>query len=172
MTKSALIAYQRANGLAASGAVDAATATRLGLGGAAAQPSTAQPATGGSSGASGSYVGLKVGSRGGAVKELQQALLETGLTVRGGADGVFGAATKSALVFFQRVNGIEQTGVLTATGAQILGLGSSAGPSGIAAPAGYPIFGEHSSRVIGLQKALMNAGISVPGGADGRFGSS
>jgi peptidoglycan hydrolase-like protein with peptidoglycan-binding domain len=164
-TRTALVAYQRANGLSASGEVDAATAAKLGLGtgGSTPAPSTAS---------SGGYVGLRVGSRGDKVKHLQQALLETGLTVRGGADGVFGAATKSALVVFQRVNGIAQTGVLTATGARILGLGSSSGPSGIVGITGYPSFGEHSSRVVALQRALMNAGINVPGGADGKFGSS
>ncbi len=162
-TRAALIAYQRANGLPASGEVDAATAAKLGLGSGGSTPSTAS---------SGGYVGLKVGSRGDKVKHLQQALLETGLTVRGGADGVFGAATRSALIVFQRVNGIEQTGVLTGTGARILGLGSSSGPSGIVGITGYPSFGEHSSRVVALQRALMNAGIKVPGGADGKFGSS
>ncbi|MDX2379694.1 MAG: peptidoglycan-binding protein [Acidimicrobiia bacterium] len=167
-TKSALVSYQRAHGLSASGIVDAATAAKLGLGTPAAAPAPT-PTSGGSSNG---YVGLAQGSRGDKVKELQQALLETGLTVRGGADGVFGSATRSALVIFQRVNGIGQTGVLTATGARILGLGSSSGPVGIAGVAGYPSFGEHSSRVATLQKALMNAGISVPGGADGKFGSS
>lgn len=164
-TRTALVAYQRANGLNASGEVDAATAAMLGLGTGGSTP--APPAAD-----SGGYVGLKVGSRGDKVKHLQQALLESGLTVRGGADGVFGAATKSALIVFQRVNGIEQTGVLTATGARILGLGSSSGPSGIVGITGYPSFGEHSSRVVALQRALMGAGINVPGGADGKFGSS
>lgn len=164
-TRTALIAYQRANGLPASGEVDAATAAKLGLGTGGSTPAPSAASSGG-------YVGLKVGSRGDKVKHLQQALLETGLTVRGGADGVFGSATKTALIVFQRVNGIEQTGVLTATGARILGLGSSSGPSGIVGITGYPSFGEHSSRVVALQRALMNAGINVPGGADGKFGSS
>jgi peptidoglycan hydrolase-like protein with peptidoglycan-binding domain len=165
-TKAALVAYQRWNGLTASGKVDAATAARLGLGTAAAGGSPSTP-----SGAAG-YVGLRVGSRGAKVKELQQALLETGLTVRGGADGVFGPATKAALIAFQSVNGIPQTGVLTAAGARILGLGSPSGPSGIVGVNGYPRFGEHSTRVAALQRALMSAGIPVPGGADGMFGSS
>jgi peptidoglycan hydrolase-like protein with peptidoglycan-binding domain len=159
-TKTALVTYQRWNGLSPSGTVDADTASRLGLGAAAPAP--------GNSG----YAGLAVGSRGAKVKELQQALIATGLTVRGGADGVFGPATKAALIAFQSVNGIEQTGVLTATGAQILGLGTAAGPSGIVTVKGYPSYGEQSSRVAALQKALMNAGIAVPGGADGMFGSS
>lgn len=165
-TQSALVSYQRANGLSPSGAVDEATASKLGLG------SSGAPSAGGGTNRSGGYAGLAVGARGDKVKELQRALLDTGLTVRGGADGVFGTATKAALIAFQSVNGIQQTGVLTATGAQILGLGTASGPSGIVGVTGYPSFGENGGRVADLQRALMKSGISVPGGADGMFGGS
>jgi len=163
-TKTALTKYQGANGLASSGTVDADTAANLGLGGA--------PAATPSAPTSSAYVGLKVGSNGTTVKELQRALIQAGLTLRGGADGVFGNATKSTLIIFQKANGLSQTGVLTEKGAGILGLGGTSGPQGVTSQAGYPIFGETGDRVRQMQQSLLDAGIKVPGGADGQFGAS
>jgi murein DD-endopeptidase MepM/ murein hydrolase activator NlpD len=73
---------------------------------------------------------------------------------------------------FQSVNGIRQTGVLTATGARYLGLTgkSSTSPSGITSGAGYAVFGEYGDRVRSLQQALVRAGIPLVGGVDGSFG--
>jgi peptidoglycan hydrolase-like protein with peptidoglycan-binding domain len=167
-TKAALTKYQGANGLRSSGTVDADTAAKLGLGGAPAATPSATP----SAPSSNAYVGLKVGSNGSKVKELQRALLQAGLTLRGGADGVFGNATKSTLTVFQKANGLPQTGVLSEKGASVLGLGSSSGPQGVTSQAGYPIFGETGERVREMQQALLDAGIKVPGGADGQFGAS
>jgi len=164
-TKSALISYQTAHQLNASGTVDAATATKLGLSGPASTPAPSNTTTN-------AYVGLKIGSQGDNVKHLQRALLQTGLTLWGGADGVFGNATKATLKLFQKVNGITQTGTLTAKGAGILGLGTSTAPQGVASQPGYPIFGESGERVRAMQQALLDAGITVPGGADGQFGPS
>ncbi len=120
------------------------------------------------------YVGLKQGDSGAKVKDLQRALMGLGITVRGGADGRFGPATKTALINFQSVNGITPTGVLTEKGATILKLGQ---PAGFAPPppvstnsGGWPVFGESGQRVKLMQLALINAGISVTGGADGDFG--
>ena len=59
-----------------------------------------------------SYVGLTVGSSGALVKDLQRALVQAGLTLRGGADGVFGNMTRTTLVQFQLSQGREQTGVI------------------------------------------------------------
>jgi peptidoglycan hydrolase-like protein with peptidoglycan-binding domain len=167
-TKAALTKYQGANGLTSSGTVDADTAAKLGLGGAPAATPSATP----SPSSSNAYVGLKVGSNGDKVKELQRALLQAGLTLRGGADGVFGNATKSTLTVFQKVNGLPQTGVLSEKGAALLGLGGTSGPQGVTSQAGYPIFGETGERVREMQQALLDAGIKVPGGADGQFGAS
>ena len=125
-TKAALESYQQANGLGVSGVLHEATVTKLGLGGAASVPATqattqttAQTATEPTAAAvsTNPYVGLTVGDRGELVKDLQTALMGTGLVVHGGADGDFGGATKSALVAFQGVNGITPTGVVTETGA-------------------------------------------------------
>ncbi len=161
-TKTALTSYQSANGLTASGSVDEATATKLGLGALAPAPVAANQ-----------YVGLKIGAQGALVKDLQRALLQTGLVLRGGADGSFGAATKVALISFQKVNGTEQTGVVGTMDASVLGLGSAGPtqPQGMAGTVGYPSFGERGDRVKALQQSLIDAGIKVPGGADGQFGS-
>ena len=48
---------------------------------------------------------MKAGAQGDAVKHLQRALIQTGLALRGGADGSFGAATQTVLTTFQKTNG-------------------------------------------------------------------
>ncbi|MGI9645219.1 MAG: peptidoglycan-binding protein [Ilumatobacteraceae bacterium] len=173
-TTRAVTNYQRWNGLSVTGKVDTATAAKLGLGSGtpAPAPTPAPDPEPDPPASSNPYVGLKQGDRGSKVKELQQAIMNTGITVRGGADGVFGSATKTALQNFQKVNGISQTGILTERGAELLGLGSGSAPpvAGIANPDSFPVLGERGERVRVMQQALINAGISVPGGADGVFG--
>ena len=121
-TKSALTAYQSRSGLATSGALDDATATALGL---------IAPAPAAAAGA------LAVGAQGDSVKELQNALMAFGVFVPGGADGVFGPATKTAVSNFQRWNGLAVTGEVDAATASKLELGStpSTAPAGVVAPA-------------------------------------
>ncbi len=169
MTRAAVVDFQTRRGLSASGAIDQPTADAL-AGSAPAAPSTPAPSNGGSSASA--YVGLKVGSNGNAVKELQRALMDTGLALRGGADGVFGNVTRTTLMLFQKTNGDEQTGVVSADDAKLLGLGSASGPQGIAKTDGYAVFGERGDRVRSLQEALLTAGISFAGGADGHFGAA
>jgi peptidoglycan hydrolase-like protein with peptidoglycan-binding domain len=162
VTKLAVTKFQQENGLDVSGVINAATANMLGLG--TSTPPVA-PA------ASNPYVGLTLGNQGPLVKDLQTALIGTGIVVRGGADGSFGNATKSALIGFQSVNAIPQTGVVTEEGARILNLGTN--PSGFApTPDGYPKKGESSERVRVFQQHLIDSGINVVGGADGSFGNA
>jgi peptidoglycan hydrolase-like protein with peptidoglycan-binding domain len=167
-TRRSVSAFQRLHGLPQTGAVDAATdAALVKASGGAAAPATP----------SSSYVGLRVGSTGPAVTKLQQAIIATGLVVRGGADGVFGQHTRSALLIYQRVNGLPQTGIVDEAVARLLGLGSGAAPSGGsntggAAAGGFPTYDERGARVVALQKALIRAGISFSGGSDGVFGSA
>lgn len=166
-TQAALTSYQQANGLTANGVVDAGVVERLGLQSGSATPTpapTAAPAS--------PHVGLTVGSNGSLVKDLQRALLNTGLTLRGGADGVFGSATKATLILFQQTNGTPQTGVVSEKDASVLALGTPAAPQGASNQSGFAVFGERGDRVKALQTSLINAGISVPGGADGVFGAS
>jgi murein DD-endopeptidase MepM/ murein hydrolase activator NlpD len=162
-TKAAVSQYQESNGLDASGEIYEATAIKLGLVTPAVTPVAANP-----------YVGLSLGSQGPLVKDLQTALMGTGLVVRGGADGSFGNATKSALISFQSVNAIPQAGAVTETGARILNLGTPATePSAFAStPDGYPMKGESSDRVRVFQQHLIDSGIKLVGGADGSFGNA
>ena len=97
-----------------TGTVDAATDAALVK---AASGTAAAPAA-----APSSYVGLRVGSTGPAVTKLQQAIMATGLVVRGGADGIFGQQTRTALLIYQRVNGLPQTGIVDEATARLLGL--------------------------------------------------
>ncbi|MGK0276391.1 MAG: peptidoglycan hydrolase-like protein with peptidoglycan-binding domain [Ilumatobacter sp.] len=175
-TKLAVTKFQQANGLGVSGAIYAATANMLGLG--TTPPPVAEPtAPPVAPAAANPYVGLTLGNQGPLVKDLQTALIGTGLVVRGGADGSFGNATKSALISFQSVNAIPQTGVVTEQGAQILNLGTKATPvaepsSFAPTPDGFPKKGESSERVRAFQQLLIDSGINLVGGADGSFGNA
>jgi peptidoglycan hydrolase-like protein with peptidoglycan-binding domain len=134
-TKTALIAYQNSVGVTADGTVNQATIDKLGLSPVPLVDNAPVIQEVPPVGSSNPYVGLAVGARGELVTELQKALQGTGLVVRGGADGVFGGATKSALQAFQSVNGMSQTGIVTERGAAILALGSNTGDaSGVANP--------------------------------------
>jgi len=171
-TTRAVKQFQGWNGLTQTGGITIRTAARLGLGGSGGG-STTPPATSNPPASSNPYVGLKIGSRGAKVKELQVALQGTGLVVRGGADGVFGAATARSLKAFQSVNGIRQTGVLTERGAKILKLGSGGGSStpSTSRYLGLKV-GAQGNAVKDVQKALIAAGVTVRGGADGAFGNA
>jgi peptidoglycan hydrolase-like protein with peptidoglycan-binding domain len=158
-TMTAVKRFQEAVGLPATGAVDAATANALASG---------RTIAGGQSG----LVGLKAGSLGSQVKALQEALIKVGVNVRGGADGIFGPATAQALRSFQQSQGLEPTGVVddATVGALQNPKAPVTSPSGTG-PDGYPVYGERGQRVLKLQAALVNAGISVRGGVDGDFGA-
>ena len=171
-TEAVLKAFQRANGVNQSGVVGEREAELLGLGSTSAPP----PATAASDNP---YVGLQVGARGDAVKALQQALLDAGVTVRGGADGVFGPATKSALVTYQRSHGLTADGVAGQTTVDQLGLGSGTAPVPLAntsppPSSGNPYVGlkqgDNGPLVRDLQRSLQNLGFVIRGGADGSFG--
>ena len=167
-TKRSVSAFQGLNGLPQTGTVDAATDAALAkvAGGTAAAPTP-----------SASYTGLRAGSTGPAVTKLQQAIMATGLVVRGGADGIFGQHTRTAVLIYQRVNGLPQTGIVDETMARLLGLTSttatpSAPTGGGATATGYASYDERGARVVALQKALISAGITFTGGSDGIFGSA
>ena len=168
-TAAALTSYQQTNGLAATGVVDDAVVAKLALAPGAAAPTPAPapaPATGQS------YVGLTVGSNGALVKDLQRALMQTAMALRGGADGVFGNMTRAALQRFQQSQGREQTGVVTAADATVLALGTAGAPQGISSQASFAVFGERGDRVKVLQQSILTAGIPLGGGADGVFGAA
>jgi peptidoglycan hydrolase-like protein with peptidoglycan-binding domain len=162
-TQSALKEFQSGRGLSPSGIVDDATAEAL----------ASKQGVSGAAGVS-PFLGLKAGALGNSVKGLQQALIDAGVKVRGGADGIFGPATANALRDFQRSQGLEATGVADAATVQALANPkaplTSTATSG-AGTGGFASYGEKGARVVALQTALVSAGISLRGGVDGSFGS-
>lgn len=130
----------------------------------------------------------KFGESGPSVAAVQNAIIRNGFTLRGGATGKFDARTRTVLRTFQRVVGLRVTGVVDAATARALKLSASpqeapATPSPVATPVAaqpssgpfitkLPKRGSGSKSVVIVQKALIAAGISVPGGADGIFGAA
>ena len=102
------------------------------------------------------------GDRNQTVKAVQQALLDAGITVRGGADGIFGPATQAAVTEYQTGKGLTATGVVNTATAVALGV-----------VVATPVLakGAHSAAVITMQQQLIDVGIAVRGGADGWYGS-
>jgi len=107
VTADTLRAMQRSVGLRATGKVDSRTARFLGLIGTVRLDSTILP---------------KSGDRGDAVWTVQQALINAGVDVKGGADGVFGVATTVALASYQQREKLSVTKVLDHATAARLGL--------------------------------------------------
>ena len=123
-TTSTIASFQTSKGLTASGVLDIPTAVALALIAPVATPAPA-PAT--VSVASTTTLidpsALPVrGNRGDNVRALQTALINAGIEVKGGADGVFGGATFVALQKYQTSNSLTVTGTLTTQTAVKLGL--------------------------------------------------
>ena len=114
-------------------------------------------------------VGLQQGSRGDAVRSLQQALVAAGVIVTGGVDGIFGVGTAAAVKQFQSAKGLSATGVVDdATAAALAGRpGARRSPSS-------PLFGlkigATGDAVRQLQATLVAHGFKTKGDADGTFG--
>ncbi len=172
-TQKAVKSFQRWNGLGPTGIADAATMAKLATtaGAAPAAPPAAPAATA----APNPSVGLKIGAQGTLVKSLQRALINSGITILGGADGSFGAATKAALTAYQGANGLTASGTVDEATAAKLGLGAAAAPAAPAAT-GNPYVGlkagAQGDAVKHLQRALIQTGLALRGGADGSFGAA
>lgn len=171
-TQAAIRTFQESVGLPASGEVDLITGHLLGL-----APAPDLPA---------------VGQRGDSVRNLQKALIDADISVRGGADGIFGSATTSAVRAFQSAKKLNATGVVDVMTAIALGLlptqsttssattstsGSSSTSTSTSTlttsqPSNFANQGERGAKVTLLQKALIAAGVTVRGGADGIFGNA
>ena len=98
------------------------------------------------------------------------ALAANGITVRGGADGLFGPATMPRCVAYERAHGLGDTGVVDASTARLLRLGGTAATPSTPATGGFAALGERGQRVVALQRSLIAAGVVGAGGADGVFG--
>jgi peptidoglycan hydrolase-like protein with peptidoglycan-binding domain len=169
-TRSALKSLQQVAGFKASGALDERTAKFLGLVDVVALSSSSLPA---------------VGASGDAVWSVQQALINSGFQVKGGADGKFGLATTIAIAKFQAAKGLKVTKVVDEPTAIALGMLSAPKPVVIAsvksvatpaAPAAIvssnlPKLGDRSETVKAIQTVLIKDSIGLVGGADGRFGA-
>lgn len=129
-TAKAIGDVQQWNGLTRTGALNPATLRLLGLTSESASATPTSSASTATSTSSSSYGSLRIGSTGPAVAELQRALLATGLVIRGGADGVYGAATRRAVKAYQSVNGLTQTGAMSDRAASLLRLGTGAHDAG------------------------------------------
>ena len=170
-TTAAVSAYQTSRGLAVTGVVDIATAISLGIVEGATNPSTTPPSTTPATPAPATTVPASttpgqfplVGDKNEAVKSLQKALIAAKVSVRGGADGHFGSATTTAVTTFQQNMRIAATGVVDQLTSQLLGL--------TPAPA-LPKMGDTGESVKSLQNLLITAGVTVKGGADGKFGAA
>lgn len=95
---------------------------------------------------------VKQGSRGETVKKIQQKLKRWGYYT-GAVDGIFGAKTRSAVVYFQRKNGLTADGIVGTKTFQALGISvsSSTGSSSSSGVNGY------SSSDIALLARLIHA---------------
>ena len=176
-TAAAITAFQTSHGINVTGVVNLTTAIALGLV-PGSQPLSAQPTTTTTVAPTTTTttvaptttttttvpivaVFAAVGQTGENVKTLQKALLTSGVALRGGADGKFGPATIAAIKEFQTALRIASTGIIDQLTAQLLGL--------VAGPA-LPKLGDSGSSVAQMQTLLITAAITVPGGADGKFG--
>mgnify|MGYP001023213687 CR=1 FL=1 len=169
-TRSALKSLQKVAGFKATGTLDEKTAKFLGLVDVVALSSSSLPA---------------VGASGDAVWSVQQALINSGFAVKGGADGKFGLATTIALGKFQAAKGLTVTKVVDEATAIALGMLSAPKPVVVAsaktviaaavpaavATSNFPKLGDRSETVKAIQTVLMNDSIGLVGGADGRFGA-
>lgn len=125
----------------------------------------------------------KFGETGPAVVAVQNAIMRNGFTLKGGASGVFDKRTLTALKTFQKVVGLRVTGVVDAKTASVLKVDiviptttvpqtttTVATPSFPLTVETLPARGHRSDSVVVAQRALIAAGITVKGGADGLFG--
>ena len=119
-TEATLRNLQRAVGLRVTGVVDEPTARFLGLLTVARLTPDTLP---------------KAGDSGDAVWSVQQALINNGVAVKGGADASFGVATTIALGTYQSRKGLPVTRALDWATAYSLGLVDVAPPAPVAAPA-------------------------------------
>ena len=100
-TRAAVIAFQNANGLAADGIVGRLTWAKL------YDTTAALPAA---STATGTQPMVYRGSRGDAVRRLQELLHKKGFDC-GAVDGIFGSKTYAAAMAFQKANGLSADGI-------------------------------------------------------------
>lgn len=158
--KVAVMNFQRAQGISVDGIVGSATLASINnalSGKAPANPAPKPtPNTSSSSSNTSSNGLLKSGSRGAAVTTLQQSLATLGY-YKSSVDGIFGGGTKTAVMNFQRAQGLSVDGVVGANTTkcinQVLATGkpSNTPPSGVAV-GGVSIDKDIANKVINTAK--------------------
>ena len=152
--------FQKLNGLTADGVAGEETLRKL-------YSSSAVPY-----GVSGSYATLKRGDKGlAAIYQLQRRLKELGYYTIA-VDGDYGSGTERAVRHFQRINGLEKTGIADSQTQKLL-YSSSAKPADSSSAEDYKVLSRSSKyhpAVVPLQRRLKTLGYTV-GSADGYFGS-
>ncbi len=140
VTRQAVTAYQKANGLKQTGAADVATQKKLFEG--ASKNSKGKLATVTTAAASLDFT-LRTGHTGVAVKALQNKLKDLGYYKKA-VDGQYGAGTVSAVKAFQKAKGLSQTGKADGKtqrllyGQEAATVNAAAAPSATPAPAAAP----------------------------------
>jgi len=130
VTTAAVRTFQTRVGLPATGVVDRATAIELGLW---YRPATLAATTMAASVAppvsptltaiaASEWIDLTIGSHGDAVAEAQRLLMNAGVFLRGGADGQFGEDMRNAVLEYQKLQGLPETGVVDVATAAALGM--------------------------------------------------
>jgi murein DD-endopeptidase MepM/ murein hydrolase activator NlpD len=105
-------------------------------------------------------------------------LISRGFKILGGADGIYGSATRAAVSRFQSSKKLSVTGRVDVATARALGLVAPApAPKKPALPStipwnALPVIGQRGDAVKVLQNALIAAKIPLFGGADGIFGTA
>jgi len=193
-TQRALKSFQKVVGLKATGVVDAATAKVLKV---ATAPTTTVVVTTTTVAPSTTTIAPAVqypltastlpvrGNKGDSVVAVQKALTAAGHVVKGGIDGAFGSGTTSTITAFQTSKGIAATGILDIPTAVALALiapvaAPAPAPAAVSVASAttplttskLPVRGNKGDSVRILQKALIDAGVEVKGGADGVFGGA
>ena len=182
-TRNTLKSFQRVVGFKATGSVDERTAKFLGL----IAPKQLDPNTLPTAGAKSEEVW-----------SLQQALSNNGVPVKGGADGVFGLATKIAIAKFQSgkslpitqmldiptasalglipETAVEKTAVAKSVSQPVVSAAAAVATPAVATTEGMltintlPTRGQRSDAVRLVQEKLIANSIEVKGGVDAIFG--
>lgn len=152
--------FQKLNGLTADGIAGEETLKKLYSSSAVAY------------GASGSYLTLQRGDKGlAAIYQLQRRLKDLGYYTIA-VDGDYGSGTERAVRHFQRINGLEKTGIADSQTQKLL-YSSAAKPADSSNAEDYKLLSRSSKyhpAVVPLQRRLKALGYAV-GAADGYFGS-
>ena len=122
-TRAAVGEFQKRRGLPITGDVDQATMSAITAMAPAAAPAPAPVVAAPAPAAGITLANLpRRGETSENVRAVQNALIANGVQVKGGADGVFGAATTISITAFQQSRGLNASGALDAPTAAALGL--------------------------------------------------